>query len=50
LNLGAGYDFTEKLSAGLRYNFGLSNIAKTEDGDNIEIKNGVFSLSVGYKF
>jgi len=52
LNLGAGYDFTEKFSAGLRYNFGLSNIAKTEpgDGDNTDIKNGVFSISVGYKF
>jgi hypothetical protein len=49
LNLGAGYDFTEKLSAGVRYNFGLSNVAKTEAGDNTEIKNSVFSLSVGYK-
>ncbi len=50
LNFGAGYDFTEKLSAGLRYNLGLSNIAKTESGDNTEIKNSVFSLSLGYKF
>ena len=50
LNLGAGYDFTEKFSAGLRYNFGLSNVAKTEPGDDTDIKNGVFSLSVGYKF
>lgn len=50
LNLGAGYDFTEKLSAGLRYNFGLSNIAKTEAGDNYEVKNSVFSISLGYKF
>lgn len=50
LNIGAGYDFTEKLSAGVRYNFGLSNVAKTEAGDDSEIKNSVFSLSVGYKF
>jgi opacity protein-like surface antigen len=50
VNFGAGYDFTENLSAGLRYNLGLSNIAKTEDGDDSKIKNSVFSLSVGYKF
>jgi long-subunit fatty acid transport protein len=48
LNLGAGYDFTENISAGLRYNFGLSN---TYDGyGDDSIKNGVFSVSVGYKF
>ena len=47
-NLGAGYDFTEKLSAGLRYNFGLSNIDDTDSGDSV--KNGVFSVSLGYKF
>ena len=47
INFGAGYDFTEKLSAGLRYNLGLSNINK--EGDD-STKNGVFSVSVGYKF
>lgn len=50
LNFGAGYDFTENLSAGLRYNLGLSNVAKTEAGYDSEIKNSVFSISVGYKF
>lgn len=50
LNLGAGYDFSKKFSAGIRYNFGLSNVAKTESGDTDEINNSVFSLSVGYKF
>lgn len=50
LNLGAGYDFTNHFSAGLRYNLGLANIAKTEDGDDTKLHNGVFSLSVGYKF
>ena len=47
LNLGAGYDFTENLSAGLRYNFGLANISEF---DYIDINNSVLSLSLGYKF
>jgi hypothetical protein len=50
VNFGAGYDFTENLSAGIRYNLGLSNIAKTEDGEDFKMNNSVFSLSVGYKF
>lgn len=50
LNFGAGYDFTENFSAGVRYNLGLANIAKTEEGDDSKVHNGVFSLSVGYKF
>lgn len=50
LNLGAGYDFTDNFSAGLRYNLGLANIANTEEGDDTKLHNGVFSLSVGYKF
>ncbi|MEZ0129910.1 porin family protein [Flavobacterium sp. LBUM151] len=50
LNLGAGYNFTEHFSVGARYNLGLSNIAKTESGDNTKLHNSVFSLSVGYKF
>jgi hypothetical protein len=49
-NLGAGYDITKKFSAGVRYNIGLANIAKTEPGDNSKIKNNVFSISLGYKF
>lgn len=48
LNVGAGYDFTENVSAGIRYNFGLSNISDFED--NGKIHNNVISLSVGYKF
>jgi long-subunit fatty acid transport protein len=48
LNFGAGYDFTENLSAGLRYNLGLSNIAK--DSGDFKVKNSVFSVSLGYKF
>ncbi|RZJ55927.1 MAG: PorT family protein [Flavobacterium sp.] len=45
VNFGAGYDFTENLSAGVRYNLGLANIAKTEDGGDFKINNSVFSLS-----
>ncbi|MEN2414851.1 porin family protein [Flavobacterium mesophilum] len=50
LNFGAGYDFTDHFNAGLRYNLGLANIAKTDAGDDTKLHNGVFSLSVGYKF
>lgn len=46
LNLGAGYDITENISAGVRYNLGFYDVEK---GD-IETKNNVLSLSVGYKF
>ncbi|WP_264534893.1 porin family protein [Flavobacterium sp. N1736] len=49
VNLGAGFDFTENLSAGVRYNIGLSNIAEAE-GEDFKLNNSVFSLSVGYKF
>lgn len=49
-NLGAGYDFTNKISAGIRYNIGLSNVLKTQPGDDSKSQNSVFSLSVGYKF
>lgn len=48
LNFGAGYDFTNKISAGVRYNLGLSNIA--EDSGDESVHNSVFSVSVGYKF
>ncbi|WP_300569033.1 porin family protein [Flavobacterium sp.] len=48
LNFGLGYDFTENFSAGARYNFGFSNIIDAEDSG--ELKNGVISVSVGYKF
>jgi opacity protein-like surface antigen len=52
LNFGAGFDFTENLSAGLRYNIGLSNVTDYGDifDEEISAKNGVFSVSLGYKF
>ena len=49
-NVGAGYDFTDKIFVGIRYNIGLANVFKTQSGDNSETQNSVFSLSVGYKF
>jgi opacity protein-like surface antigen len=50
LGFGIGYNFSEQVGANLRYNFGLNNIAETEDGDNTKIKNSVFALSLAYKF
>ncbi len=50
LNLGAGYDFTENLSVGVRYTLGLSNIASDDLDNDFNIKNSVFALSFGYKF
>ena len=50
LGFGIGYNFSEQVGANLRYNFGLTNIAETEDGDNTKIKNSVFALSLAYKF
>jgi opacity protein-like surface antigen len=52
LNLGAGYDFTENLTAGLRYNFGLSNAADFGDifEEEVSVNNAVLSVSLGYKF
>ncbi|WP_136668743.1 porin family protein [Flavobacterium sp. H122] len=47
VNLGLGYNFTDNISAGLRYNLGLSQVV---DADDVDVKNNVFSLSVGYKF
>ncbi len=48
LNLGANYEITENIFAGIRYNLGLSDIAKNNTGNSI--KNSVFSLNAGYKF
>lgn len=47
-NLGAGYDFTENISAGVRYTLGLSNIAKGAGNDKIHNSN--LSLALAYKF
>jgi long-subunit fatty acid transport protein len=54
INFGAGYDFTEKFSAGVRYNMGVSNIFSDEFKDalqeDVSVQNSVFSLSLAYKF
>lgn len=47
LNLGAGYDFSDNFSAGVRYNLGLSSIS---EDSNADVKNAVISVGVGYKF
>lgn len=50
LNFGLGYNFTENLSVGARYNLGLSNIADVEDSDDFKMNNSVIQVSVGYRF
>lgn len=47
-NFGAGYALPMGLMFQARYCLGLSDIAKNNSGD--AVKNGVFQLSVGYKF
>ncbi|PIF59119.1 porin family protein [Flavobacterium sp. 2] len=53
-NLGAGYNFTENLSVGIRYTIGLSPLSD-KDIDNTEdyydsAKNSNLALSLAYKF
>lgn len=48
LNVGASYDITSNILVGVRYGAGISNILK--ESDNAKVRNGVFQLSVGYKF
>jgi hypothetical protein len=46
-NVGIGYDLFDKVVVQVRYCIGLTNTSTLE---NTDIKNGVFQLSVGYKF
>ncbi|KUJ61822.1 hypothetical protein AR687_11440 [Flavobacteriaceae bacterium CRH] len=48
--VGVGYNITQHLMTDLRYNIGLSNIAKTESGDDTKIRNSVLALSLACKF
>ncbi|WP_026038885.1 porin family protein [Myroides injenensis] len=50
LNVGAGYELPIGVFFDARYNIGLTNVAKKEEGEKVKGKNGVFQLSVGYKF
>lgn len=45
--IGAGYDFPFGVRLDTRYNFGLTEVSKT---DNFEGKNNVFSIALGYSF
>ena len=55
LVIGAGVDFglgvpgTGKITLDVRYSLGLSTIADVE-GEEVDIKNGAFSLMVGFSF
>lgn len=54
-NFGAGYNFTDNLSVGLRYTVGLSGVVDGGDYDDIDdyydsAKNSVLALSLAYKF
>lgn len=53
-NFGAGYNFTDNLSVGLRYTVGLSNVGDYDVQDLDQYydspKNSVLALSLGYKF
>ena len=46
-NVGIGYDIIDKVVTQIRYCIGITNTSTLE---NTDIKNGVFQLSVGYKF
>ena len=50
VNLGAGYDITEKMSLDLRYNLGLAQTQKELAAGETAVKNSVIQLSFGYKF
>jgi hypothetical protein len=50
VNFGAAYDLDQHFALGIRYNLGLSNIGKNEEGDSSKVNNSVFSLGLGYKF
>ncbi|WP_010255134.1 porin family protein [Myroides injenensis] len=50
LNFGAGYELPVGVFFDARYNVGLTNTFKKVEGEEIKAKNGVFQISVGYKF
>ncbi|NHN25216.1 PorT family protein [Flavobacterium jejuense] len=49
MNVGAGYDVTENINLGLRYTFGLSNIAK-DAPSGYKVGNSNIAFAVAYKF
>lgn len=48
-NFGAGYDFTDNIFVQARYNLGLTSTSENAINE-FDPKNGVFQLSLGYKF
>ena len=50
LGFGAGYDVTENINIGLRYNVGLTKVNKTSSPGSSDIKNSVFQIGAAYKF
>jgi hypothetical protein len=49
INVGGGYDFTDKWGIDLRYNFGLNNAAQN-DNSSYKANNQVLSVTGSYKF
>ncbi len=47
VNFGVGYDILDKIVVQTRYSLGLTNVS---EADEVTSKNGVFQLSLGYKF
>ncbi|BDD10565.1 hypothetical protein FUAX_29970 [Fulvitalea axinellae] len=51
MNIGAGYDITEKIGVDLRYNFGLTKVGEEpEQGDAADTKSSNILLGVSFKF
>jgi hypothetical protein len=48
ITLGAGADIN-KFNVGLRYLFGLSNVADFEDIGDFKVKNSAFQIVLGYR-
>lgn len=49
LNFGGSYDISSNVGVGINYGLGLSNIAKTENGDDSKITNRVLTIFISYK-
>jgi len=50
LNLGLNYELDNGLNFGVRYNLGLTNIAKGSSDEGGKVHNGAFSVGLGYTF
>ncbi|HZH66836.1 MAG TPA: porin family protein [Flavisolibacter sp.] len=48
--IGAGYKLSNGLGFGARYNLGLSNIGKSEDGEEGKLKSNVIQIGLTYTF